>query len=117
MARAWCSRLAALGVALGTVLLAQACAQPPDRSDANAAHVCQRRVIVSFTAVADAATVAAVATAARVRLTVVDRLMPDAYVVDLAADGPDAACDAGLTRVRADERVRAADPDRRRFPH
>ena len=114
---AWCSRLAALGVALGTALLAQACAQPPDRPEANASPGCQRRIIVSFKGAADAATVAGLAAATGVRLTVVSRLMPDTYVLDLAAAGPDAMCDAGLARVRADERVRAADPDRRRFPH
>jgi hypothetical protein len=114
---AWCSRISALGVTLGTVLLAQACAQPVERSEANAASRCQRRVIVSFKNAVDAAAIAAVATDTGVRLAVVSRLMPDTYVLDLAVTGQDAACDAGLARVRADARVRAADPDRRRVPH
>jgi hypothetical protein len=114
---AWASRVSALGVALGTALLAQACAQPPGRSEANAGRDCQRRVIVSFKLAADAATVAALAADAGVRLAVVSRLMPDIYVLDLSAEGQDSVCDAGLARVRADARVRAADPDRRRIAH
>jgi hypothetical protein len=115
---AWCSRVSACGLALGTVLLAQACAQPPEQPPASVARPqCQRRVIVSFTAAADASTVAALAAAAEVRLTVVSRLMPDTYVLDLASAGSDTACDAGLARIRADARVRAADPDRRRVAH
>jgi hypothetical protein len=112
------SRFSAFSLALGTVLLTQACAQPPARGTTGAAGPqCQSRIIVSFAAVADTATVAAVATAAGVRLTVVSRLMPDTYVLDLLADGQDAACNVGLERIRHDARVRAAEPDRRRGPH
>jgi hypothetical protein len=112
------SRVSVLGLALSTVLLAQACAQP-SRSGTGAAtrEQCERRIIVSFAAAPDAGTIAAVAAAARVQLAVVSRLLPDTYVLDLSSAGQDAACDAGLARVRADGRVRAADPDTRRAAH
>ena len=104
---------------LGAVL-AQACAEPrDDRSSPAAATTgdCSTRILVGFVAAADASVVAAVAQTAAVQLTIVSRLLPDLYVLDLSSDGPDSACVAGLERVRADARVRSADLDTRREPH
>jgi predicted methyltransferase len=111
------SRVSAFGLVLGTALLAQACAQPVRPVATVAREQCRHRIIVSFSGAADAATVAALAAAAGVKLTIVSRLMPGTYVLDLAAAGPDSACDAGLARVRTDARVRAAEPDKRRGPN
>ncbi|HVY63827.1 MAG TPA: hypothetical protein VHH11_03315 [Gammaproteobacteria bacterium] len=108
----WRSRVPALGLAL----LAQACAQPQTNAPAPAPAAtgeCQQRVIVSFQSAAGSDMVAALATATGVRLTVVSRLLPDTYVLDLAA----ADCGAALQRLRAAAGVRAADPDTRRHPH
>ena len=109
-------------VALGLLaaVLAHACAEPrDDRSSPVAATAgdCSARILVGFVAAADATVVAAVAQAAAVRLTIVSRLLPDLYVLDLSSDGPDSACVAALERVRADARVRAADLDTRRQPN
>jgi hypothetical protein len=78
---------------------------------------CSARILIGFVTAADESVVAAVAQAAAVRLTIVSRLLPDLYVIDLSSDGPDSACAAALERVRADTRVRSADLDTRRAPH
>jgi hypothetical protein len=114
---AWCSRIPALGLALGVVVLAQACAQPREQGASPAASAvagqCEQRIIVTFAAVAEANTVAALAAATAVKLNVVSRLLPTTYVLDLSA--PD--CNAALKRLRAAAGVRAAEPDSRRGPH
>jgi hypothetical protein len=115
------SRYAGLGLWLTAAVLAQACAEP--RVDATppavatAAGDCSSRIVVGFFAAADASVVAAVAQASGARLTVVNRLLPDLYVLDLSAAGAESACAAALERVRADARVRFADPDTRREPN
>ena len=114
------SQPAGVALCLLGAVLAQACAEPRDDRSAPVAATagdCSARILVSFVAAADATIVAAVAQTAAVRLTIVSRLLPDLYVLDLSSDGPDSACAAGLGRVRADARVRAADLDTRREPH
>jgi len=114
---AWCSRVPALGLALGVAVLAQACAQPREQGPLPAASAidgqCRQRVIVTFASTAESETVAALASATGVRLSVVSRLLPTTYVLDLAA--PD--CNVALQKLRAAAGVRAAEPDSRRVPH
>jgi hypothetical protein len=116
---AWCSRVAALGLALGVAVLAQACAQPrePGASPAGGASTaggqCQQRIIVTFTLAAENADVEALAASAGVGLTVVSRLLPTTYVLDLAAT---ADCATALTRLRNAAGVHAVEPDARRRP-
>jgi hypothetical protein len=95
---------------------AHACAEPPPRPAA-LAPTCEARIVVGFGAPAEAADVAALAASTGLRLTVLNRLLPDLYVVQLSADGGDAACAAALERLRRDPRVRAADLDARRQPN
>jgi hypothetical protein len=113
----WCSRVPALGLALGVAVLAQACAQPREQGASRTASTadgqCQQRIIVTFAAAAGNDTVAALAAAAGVKLNIVSRLLPTTYVLDLSA--PD--CNAALLRLRGAAGVRAAEPDSRRVPH
>ena len=112
---AWCSRVPALGVALGVAVLAQACAQPREHGAAPAGSTaggqCQQRVIVTFTLPAESAEVEALAASAGVGLTVVSRPLPTTYVLDVAAT---ADCAVALTRLRNAAGVRAVEPDARR---
>jgi hypothetical protein len=114
---AWCSRVPALGLALGVAVLAQACAQPREQGTSPAASAadgqCQQRIIVTFAAPAENDTVAALAAAAGVKLNVVSRLLATTYVLDLSA--PD--CNAALLKLRGAAGVRAVEPDARRLPH
>jgi hypothetical protein len=114
---AWCSRVPALGLALGVAVLAQACAQPREQGALPAASAadgqCQQRIIVTFALAAETDTVAALAAATAVKLNVVSRLLPTTYVLDLSA--PD--CNAALLKLRGAAGVRAAEPDSRRVPH
>lgn len=109
-----------LGVRLNAWLAiaacAQACAQPPQRPPA-AAGDCSARIIVAFRAAADSDAVAALATAHALALSIVNRLLPDLYVLDLAARGPDSACAAAIEGLRADGRIRSVELDARRAPH
>jgi hypothetical protein len=90
-----------------------ACAAP--RAE-NVGMPCQARVIVGFLGGANNDSIAAVAIASDTRLTVVEQLLPDLYVLDLAASG-DSACAAALERLRADRHVRSAELDARRAPN
>ena len=114
---AWCSRVPALCLALGVVVLAQACAEPREQAASPAASAadgqCRQRIIVTFAAAAESDTVAALAAATGVKLNVVSRPLPTTYVLDLSA--PD--CNAALLRLRGAAGVRAAEPDSRRVPH
>ena len=98
---AWCSRVPALCFALGVAVLAQACAQPreqgasPVAGAAAATGQCQQRIIVTFARAAESGDVAALAASAGVGLTVVSRLLPTTYVLDLAAT---ADCGVALAR-------------------
>jgi hypothetical protein len=103
----------ALCVALAGVM--QGCAEP--RAQAAAAAECRARIVVGFVASIDTDGVARLAAASDVRLAVVSRLLPDLYVLDLAANGADAACIAALDRVRNDPSVRSAELDSRRAPN
>jgi len=102
---------------LAIVAAAHACAEPPQQTSSVAAEgECEARIVVTFKAPAEPSVVAALATATQVRLTVVNRLLPDLYVLDLGARGDESACGAALERLRADARVRSADLDTRRAP-
>jgi hypothetical protein len=100
---------------LAIAACAQACAQAPEHPPA-AAGSCRTRIIVGFRAPSDAHDIAALATAHALTLSVVNRLLPDLYVLDLDAGG-DPACAAALERLRADARVRSVELDARRSPH
>ena len=93
----------------------QACAEP--RAQTTQAGECSARIIVGFAAPIDAEGVAKLAVARDVRLIVVSRLLADLYVLDLSANGADAACAAALERVRSDPLVRSAELDSRRGPN
>jgi riboflavin synthase len=112
--------LRSLGVRLGAWLViavgAQACAQTPEQPLA-AASGCSARIIVGFHAPADATEVAALAASHALTLSIVNRLLPDLYVLDLDVRGDAAACAAALERLRADVRVRSVELDARRSPH
>jgi hypothetical protein len=101
-----------LGLCAALVSVTQACAEP--RAQAAAAGECRERIVVGFVAPVAADAVANLAVAQAVRLVVAARLLPDLYVLDLAADG---ACTGVLERVRADPTVRSAELDSRRGPH
>ncbi len=107
--RAACLRLC-LCAALASVT--QACAEP--RAQGAAAGECRARIVVGFAVPTGAEAVAALAATRSVRLVVVSRLLPDLYVLDLAADD---ACMDALERVRGDPRVRSAELDSRRAPN
>jgi len=114
---AWYSRVPALGLALGIAVLAQACAQPREQGASPTAGTagvqCQQRIILTFAAAAESGVVASLAAATGVKLTVVSRLLPTTYVLDVSA----ADCNAALLRLRAAAGVRAVEPDSRRVPH
>jgi hypothetical protein len=109
-----------LGVRLSGWLVlaacAQACAQAPAQPPA-AAGGCSARIVVGFHAPPDPDAIAALATSHALTLAIVDRLLPDLYVLDLGARGGDVACGAALERLRADARVRSVELDARRAPH
>jgi hypothetical protein len=115
---AWWSRVPALGVVLGITVLAQACTEPRQQAAAtvagDAAGQCRQRIIVTFAAPAESDAVAALAASAGVGLTVISRLLPTTYVLDLAAT---ADCSVALLRLRNAAGVRAVEPDSRRVPH
>jgi hypothetical protein len=95
---------------------AQACAQAPVEPPA-AASGCGTRIVVGFRAPTESDAIAALASSHTVTLAIVDRLLPDLYVLDLGARGGDPACEAALERLRADARVRSVELDARRAPH
>lgn len=101
---------------LALAACAQACAQPPQQTRV-AAGDCSSRVVVGFRAPPDSDAIAALATSHALTLAIVDRLLPDLYVLDLGARGDDLACGAALERLRADARVRSVELDARRAPH
>ncbi len=111
-----CTRVPALGLALGVAVLAQACAQPREQGASPAATPaagqCQR-IILTFASTAESDIVASLAAAAAVKLAIVSRLLPTTYVLDLAA----ADCNAALLRLRNAAGVRAVETDSRRVPH
>jgi hypothetical protein len=112
------TRVPRLGLALGVAVLAQACAQPREQGAPPAATAtagqCQQRIIATFTLAAENADVEALAASAGVGLTVVSRLLPTTYVLDLAAP---VECAVALTRLRNAAGVHAVEPDARRRPH
>ncbi len=112
MARAPSVRGSAL---LAIAVCAQACAQPLQQPPAVAAD-CNARIVVGFHAPADSGAIAALATSHALTLAIVDRLLPDLYVLDVGARGGDSACAAALERLRADARVRSVELDARRAP-
>ena len=61
--------------------------------------------------------IATLATSNALMLTIVDRLLPDLYVLDLGTRGDDLACGAAVERLRADARVRSVELDARRAAH
>jgi len=61
--------------------------------------------------------VSQIARAANVVLVFVRTAGPGLYVYQLDAGATDDGCDAPLTRLRRDERVRSVDLDRRRTVH
>lgn len=101
---------------LAIAACAQACAQPPQQPRA-AAGDCSSRVVVGFRAPADSDVIATLATSNALTLTIVDRLLPDLYVLDLGTRGDDLACGAAVERLRADARVRSVELDARRAAH
>jgi len=111
MTRRW--RDAAVGGVIAAGLCVAACAAPREPSGFTAQ--CEARVIVGFVDTLDADAMAAVAAASATRLTVVERLLPNLYVLDLAATAT--SCSTALERLRADGRVRSADLDQRRAPN
>ena len=108
-----------LGVRLGAWLavasFAHACAPLPPQ--AAAAAGCNARIIVGFHARTEAPAIAALAMSHSLTLDVVERLLPDLYVLDLSAPGGDPACATAVEQLRADARVRSAELDARRAPH
>lgn len=109
-----------LGVRLGAWLavasFAQACAPLPQQAAA-AAGGCNARIIVGFHAPADSVAIATLATSHSLALAIVERLLPDLYVLDLGAPDGDPACQTALERLRGDTRVRSVELDARRAPH
>jgi len=101
---------------LAIAACAQACAQTPEQLPV-AAGDCRSRVVVGFRAPPDSDAIAALATSHALTLSIVDRLLPDLYVLDLGARGDDLACGAAVERLRADARVRSVELDARRAPH
>jgi hypothetical protein len=103
---------------LALAACAQACAQPPQQPrTAAVAGDCSSRVVVGFRAPPDSDAIAALAASHALTLAIVDRLLPDLYVLDLGARGDDLACGAAVERLRADARVRSVELDARRAPH
>ena len=100
---------------LAIAACAQACAQAPAQPPA-AAGGCSARVVVGFHAATDGDAIAALATSHALTLSIVNRLLPDLYVLDLGARGGDPACEAAVERLRADSRVRSVELDARREP-
>jgi hypothetical protein len=101
---------------LAIAACAQACAQAPQETSA-ASGGCNARILIGFRAPADAAVVAALASSHALTLSVVNRLLPDLYVLDLGARGGGPACADAIERLRADTRVRSVELDSRRAPH
>ena len=100
---------------LAIALCAQACAQTPEQRSV-AGGDCSARIVVGFRAPADPASIADLAATHSLTLSIVSRLLPDLYVLDLAARGGDTACATALEQLRADERVRSVELDARRSP-
>ena len=99
---------------LAIAACAQACAQPPQQP---AVGDCHSRVVVGFRAAADSDAIATLAASHALTLSIVNRLLPDLYVLDLGARGGDSACAAAVERLRTDARVRSVELDARRAPH
>lgn len=100
---------------LAIAMCAQACAQAPQQPSA-AARDCSARIVVGFRAPAEPASISDLAAAHSLTLSIVSRLLPDLYVLDLGARGGDTACAAALEQLRADQRVRSVELDARRAP-
>src|SRR5262245_10489838 len=100
---------------LAIALCAQACAQAPSHRIV-AARDCSARIVVGFRAPAEPAAISDLGSTHSLTLTIVSRLLPDLYVLDLGASGGDAACAAAIEQLRADARVRSVDLDARRAP-
>jgi hypothetical protein len=92
-----------------------ACAAPG--AQPVAADECRARIVVGFAVPTEAEAIAALAAARGVQLVIVARLLPDLYVLDLAATGVDTACASALERVRSDPTVRSVELDSRRGPN
>lgn len=101
---------------LAIALCAQACAQTPSQRTV-AAGDCTARIVVGFRAPAEPTAVSDLAATHSLTLSIVSRLLPDLYVLDLGARGGDPACAAAIERLRADARVRSVELDARRAPH
>ena len=101
---------------LAIALCAQACAQTPSQRTL-AARDCTARIVVGFRAPAEPAAIADLAATHSLKLSIVSRLLPELYVLDLSAPGGDAACAAELEQLRADARVRSVELDARRAPN
>lgn len=101
-------------VALGAALAA--CAQHTDAL-APAADDCRVEIVVAFARDVSADGVAEIARAAGVRLDLVRTIMPTLQVLSLEAAGGDAACAAGIERLRAVPDVRSVDRDAQRRIH
>jgi hypothetical protein len=100
---------------LAIAMCAQACAQAP-RQPSAAARDCSARIVVGFRAPAEPASISDLAASLSLTLSIVSRLLPDLYVLDLGARGGDTACAAALEQLRADQRVRSVELDARRAP-
>jgi hypothetical protein len=95
---------------------AQACAQTPDQPAA-ASRDCSARIVVGLRAPSDPTAISELAATHSLTLSIVSRLLPDLYVLDLGASGGDPACAAALEQLRADARVRSVELDARRAPN
>ena len=103
-------------LAIAIALCAQACAQTSSQRTL-AASDCTARIVVGFRAPAEPAAISDVAATHSLTLSIVSRLLPDLYVLDLATRGGDAACAAAIEQLRADALVRSVELDARRAPH
>jgi hypothetical protein len=100
---------------LAIAACAQACAQTQEQRSV-AAGDCSARIVVGFRAPAEPAAISGLAASHSLTLSIVSRLLPDLYVIDLGARGGAAACAAALEQLRADQRVRSVELDARRAP-
>jgi hypothetical protein len=104
--------LAAFGAALS------ACAPHSDALTAVAGGPdCSAPIIVAFNQSTDADRLDALARAAGVRITMIRAIAPTLQAMTLEADGGDAACAAGIERLRALPDVRSVDRDEQRRIH
>jgi hypothetical protein len=103
---------AAIGAALA------ACAPHNDALTAVAgAPDCSVPIIVAFTQSTGADRLETLARAAGVRITMIRPIAPTLQAMTLQADGDEAACAAGIERLRALPDVRSVDRDEQRRIH